>query len=356
MTKKLSFLNNTLKKKNLDALFIGNLKNLRYLTGFSGSSGFAFILRDRILFYTDFRYQEQAFNEVRNCEINIEKGKRERTLKKIVKKLNIKRLGFETSISYTLFDLLKRSEVELVPLQNIVEKLRKNKTKEEIRYIKVAIRRAESAFLKVKPYIKSGVKEKEIALRLEYEIKKEGCLQIPFDIIVASGKNSSMPHAKPSEKIIQRGDFVILDWGGEYNGYFSDMTRTFLIDGDDISDKIKIYNIVNRAREKAILSAKDGVKAKDIDSIARGIIKAEGYDQFFGHSTGHGVGLDVHELPNISKVNNETIKESMVFTIEPGIYIPNWGGVRIEDMVMIKEGKAFILTTLPRELEIIKSP
>lgn len=354
-TSNFHYIAKTIRRENVDALFISNLKNLRYLTNFTGSSGFAFILRDKALFCTDFRYKEQAINEIRGCEIYIEKGKREITLKKLIKKLNIRRLGFETSVSYALFDLLRKNKIELVPFKNLIEKIRRIKTEEELRYIKLAINRAEKAFQRIKPLIKSGMKERELALKLEYELKKVGCSQLPFDVIVASGKNSAMPHAKPSDKTIKKGDLVIIDWGGEYKGYFSDMTRTFIIDGEGIDNKIKIYNIVNRAREEAIQKIRAEIKAKEVDNSAREIIKAEGYDEFFGHSTGHGIGLDVHEMPSISKINNEPLKESMVFTIEPGIYIPDLGGVRIEDIVMIKDGKANILTTLSRELEIIKS-
>lgn len=343
-----------LKAKKIDAFFVGNLKNLHYLTGFTGSSGFAIITGDKGFFFTDFRYKEQAEYEVKKWETIIEKGKRTNTLRSIIKKLGIKTLGFETNISYSLFDLLNKNAISLLPVKNFIERFRTFKNEEEMINIKKAIQRAEDAFLKVKPYIKTGLRENELALRLEYQLKKGGCRNIPFDIIVASGKNSSMPHAKPSEKKIIEGDLVIIDWGGECNGYFSDMTRTLLLDGKDISEKKKIYDIVNTARDKAIMTAKEGVKAKEIDSTARDIIKKEGYSSFFGHATGHGVGLDVHESPSISQISSERISESMVFTVEPGIYIPDLGGVRIEDMVTIKEGSAVVLTTLPRGIEIIK--
>lgn len=343
-----------IKTKKADGFFISNLTNLRYLTGFTGSSGFALITKDKGLVFTDFRYKEQAGHEVKDWEIIIEKGKRVNTILKIIKKLGIKKLGFETTISYSLFDMLKKKAIDLLPVKNFIERFRQSKNEEEINNIKKAIQRAEDAFLKVKPYIKAGGRENNLALRLEHQLKKEGCRNIPFDIIVASGKNSSMPHAKPSEKKIKEGDFVIIDWGGECNGYFSDMTRTLLMDGKDISEKRKIYQIVNTARDKAIITAKKGVKAKEIDQAARDIIKKEGYVSFFGHATGHGVGLDVHESPSISQISNERISESMVFTVEPGIYIPDLGGVRIEDMVAIKDGYAVVLTTLPRGLEIVK--
>lgn len=345
-----------IKTKKIDAFFVSNLKNLRYLTGFTGSSGFAVITKDKGIFFTDFRYKEQSGHEVKDWEIFIEKSKRANTIRTVFKKLGIKKLGFETSISYVLFDLLKKNTAQMVPQKNLIEGLRKIKNGDEIENIKKAVRRAEDAFMKVKPFIKLGVTESGIAQRLECQLKKAGCREIPFDVIVASGENSSMPHPKPAGRKIQEGDFVLIDWGGESDGYFSDMTRTLLIDGKGISEKKKMYGIVNSAREKAIMTAKQGVKAKEIDAAARDVIKKEGYSGFFGHATGHGVGLDVHESPGISRQSSESIAGSMVFTIEPGIYIPGIGGVRIEDMVTIENGNAIILTSLHTKLEIIKKP
>jgi len=340
--------------KGLDAFLITNMKNIRYLTGFTGSSGFAIITRDRGLFFTDFRYQEQSKKEIKDFEIAIEKGKRIKLIRSFVKKLGIKKLGFEKSISYEFYELLKGVPAALLPQKNLVEDMRKIKSEEEIGSIKEAVRRAEGAFLKIKPRIKPGAKEREIALRLEEQLKKAGCGNIPFDIIVASGKNSSMPHARPTEKKIEKGDFVIIDWGGEANGYCSDMARTLLMNCKDLDKKIRVYNTVNYARQKAIKSIREGLKTQETDSTARNAIKKAGYGEFFGHGTGHGVGLDVHEYPHVSWNKGEKIRNNMVFTVEPGIYIPELGGVRIEDMVLVRNGKAELLTGLSRELEIVK--
>lgn len=340
--------------RRLDGFLVSNIKNIRYLTGFTGSSGFIIITRNNRLFFTDFRYKEQAGAEVYGWEIGIEKGKRINIIRSLIKKLGIKNLGFEKSMSYEFYELLKELPVTLIPQKNLVEDLRKVKNEEEVNNIKKAVKRAEEAFLEVKPRIRTGAKEREVALRLEERLKIAGCMSIPFDIIVASGKNSSMPHARPTEKKIEKGDFVIIDWGGEADGYYSDMTRTLLMDGNDLSEKIRVYNTVNDARQKAIKSIKEGLKTQDIDSIARNAIKKAGYGEFFGHGTGHGVGLDVHEHPNVSWTKGERILNGMVFTIEPGIYIPETGGVRIEDMVAVKNGKGITLTGLSRELEIIK--
>jgi Xaa-Pro aminopeptidase len=343
-----------ISSKRLDGFLVSNIKNIRYLTGFTGSSGFALISGDKRFFFTDFRYKEQASSEVEGWEIGIEKGGRINIIRNTLKKLNVKRLGFEASVSYEFYELLKKLPVSVAPQKNLIEKLRRIKNEEEINLIKKAVERAEKAFLKVKPKIRPGIREREIALRIEAELKKGGCRSLPFDIIVASGKNSAMPHGKPSDKKIEKGDFVIIDWGGEADGYYSDMTRTLLMNGKDLSEKIGIYNIVNDARKKALSAAREGIDTRNVDNAARDRIKKAGFGEYFGHGTGHGVGLDVHEYPHVSHTKGEKILNGMVFTIEPGIYIPNTGGVRIEDMVEVKNGKAKLLTSLSRELEIIK--
>ncbi|MGO9612029.1 MAG: M24 family metallopeptidase [Dissulfurispiraceae bacterium] len=340
--------------KKLDGLFISNIKNVRYLTGFTGSSAFILITKDRGLFFTDFRYTEQAETEVKGWEIGIEKGKRINLLSNLIRKLAIKKLGFETSISYDLYVLLTKIKIIPMALKNPIENYRKVKKNSEIDEIKKAISRAEEAFLKIKPRIKIGVRERQIALELEERLKRAGCKAIPFDIIVTSGKNSSMPHAQPTDKKLGSGDFVIIDWGGEANGYYSDMTRTFLMVGERLAEKKRLYDIVNKAREEAIKSVREGIRANEIDCVARSIIKNAGFGDYFGHATGHGVGLEVHEEPRISWTNRERIAEGMVFTIEPGIYKPNLGGVRIEDMITLRKGDPMLLTTLSRKLEIIR--
>ena len=342
-----------IRQKRIDGIVIANIRNIRYLTGFRGSSGFVVVTKGKGLFFTDFRYKEQAQKEVDGWEIGIERGRRIEAIRSIIKKIGIKTLGFETSISYELYECLSTLPVKLMPQKGIIENLRKIKDKEEIFKIKKAVERAEKAFLKVKPRIRAGIKEKEIALRLEEEIKRQGCRHVPFDVIAASGKNSSMPHARPTEKKIEKGDFVIIDWGGEADGYYSDMTRTFLMNGSYVSDKIEIYKLVQKAQQKAIDAIGLRMKTQEIDSAARDVIKKAGYGDFFGHGTGHGIGLDVHEPPYVSWFKGERIREGMVFTVEPGIYIPDKGGVRIEDMALVKNRKAELLTSLSRELEII---
>ncbi|MEW6674614.1 MAG: Xaa-Pro peptidase family protein [Nitrospirota bacterium] len=343
----------SLKRMGVDGFLVNDINNVRYLTGFSGSSGFILITERENIFFTDLRYKELAEKEIAGWEISIEKGERQKTVINTARTLNINRLGVEVSITYEFYKKLTRKGVRLKPVKGLVEEMRKIKDEHEMTLIKKAITRAESAFRDIKPYIKAGIKEKEIALRLEEALKKRGCKTIPFDIIVAAGRNSSMPHAKVTERKLKAGDLVVIDWGGEAGGYFSDITRTFLIKGNNIDRKCEIYSTVLKANMKAIVSVRDGIKSKRLDSAVRNFIKKAGYGEYFGHGTGHGIGLSVHEAPHISWTGSEVIRSGMVFTIEPGIYIPGLGGVRIEDIVMVKPNGPVILTSLPRELEII---
>jgi Xaa-Pro aminopeptidase len=343
-----------LAPRGIDGILISDLKNVRYLCGFTGSSGSLLITKGNRFFFTDFRYKEQAEREVRGFEICIEKEDRPKLIMEKARSLGIGLLGFESTVSYDFYRSLLRKGVKIKAVGNFVEDLRKIKDRGELRSISRAVERARNAFIETKPYIRKGASELQLAARLEEALKKSGCRGLPFDIIVASGPNSSMPHARPTDNRIKPGDLVVVDWGGEADGYCSDMTRTFLIGGGaDISKKKEIYSLVLEANNKAMLSVRDGVHARTVDKTARDVIKNAGYGEYFGHGTGHGVGLDVHELPRISRLGRETVKQGMVFTIEPGIYLPGTGGVRIEDMVVAGKDGCKVLTDIPRELEIL---
>jgi len=339
-------------ERRLKAFLVSNIVNVRYLTGFRGSSALLLITRRDAFFFTDFRYREQAGREVKGCEIVVPAGALLRGIKKTLRSLRISSLGFEFTAPYSLYHELK-GDFALRALKDMVESLRLKKEEEEVRLIKKAVKRAEDAFAEVRPEIKRGVTERAVALRLEESLRRGGCQRIPFDIIVASGENAALPHASVSGKRIEPGDLVVIDWGGEAGGYFSDMTRTLLVRGPDIEGKVEIYNTVLRANRSAVRTAGAGVSAKEVDRAARDLIKGAGFGDFFGHGTGHGVGLDIHESPRISLISKDILGQGMVFTIEPGIYIPGVGGVRIEDMVYIGEKGPRVLTRLPRRLDII---
>jgi Xaa-Pro aminopeptidase len=353
-TSRLNRVKESLKRQKIDGFLVTDIHNVRYLTGFTGSSAFLLITKKEHIFITDFRYKEQAEKEVHGWDFFIQREGMIKVIKKLSRKTGINNLGFESSVSYDVFTALSR-DINLEAVKSLVERLRQIKDIHEINSIREGIRRAESAFLEVKPYIRRGARERSLALRLEDRLKKKGCRNLPFDVIVASGPNSAMPHAKPTERNLTDGDLIIMDWGGESDGYFSDMTRTLLIDkGSNISQKKEIYQIVLEANKRATKLVAPGTESQQIDDSARNFIKKSGYGNFFEHGTGHGVGLQVHELPRITRKGRETVKENMVFTIEPGIYIPGVGGVRIEDMVLVTADGSEVLTALPKELEIIR--
>ena len=343
----------SLESKGIDAILISHITNVRYVTGFKGSSACVLVTKKDNIFCTDPRYEEQAKQEIRGFDVLIEKEGRPKEIIERAKALGIKTLGFESTASYHFYRSLLRKGIKIKAVSNFIEDMRKIKDAEELVMINKAIARAENAFLEVKEAIRPGFTERQIALRLEESLKKEGCYSIPFDIIVASGQNSALPHAKTTTKKINPGDLVVIDWGGEAGGYFSDMTRSFLIKGRDISRKKEIYRTVLQANIQAIHTVAAGLSSRMVDKAARDSIKKAGYADFFGHGTGHGVGLDVHELPRISRLGRESVKPGMVFTIEPGVYVPGIGGVRIEDMVLVEKSGCRVLTALPKGLEIL---
>jgi Xaa-Pro aminopeptidase len=341
-----------LSRNGLDGFLVSEMLNIRYLTGFTGSSAVLFIGMDSVIFFTDFRYKYECEEQLKYEDVVIVKADYYKEIKKKLKSIGVQKLGFEYGAPYYVFEKMKK-EFELKTLKGVIEKMRMIKKQGEIKNIKMAVRRAEDAFRKTKKYIRAGVKERKIALLLEHNLKKEGCSRMPFDIIVASGKNSALPHARVTDREIKRGEFVIIDWGGEAAGYVSDMTRTLLMAGDGLTEKRRMYQTVLGANRRTISNIRPNLSGSDIDGMARNYIKSKGYGQFFGHGTGHGVGLNVHEKPAISPRSKDKVKEGIIFTVEPGIYVPELGGVRIEDMVVLKDGMGKCLTTLPKSLEIL---
>ncbi|MBF0458698.1 MAG: aminopeptidase P family protein [Nitrospirae bacterium] len=346
-----------LKQRRVGAFLITNLVNIKYLTGFSGSNGYLLVsgaAGEDNYFFTDFRYKEQSATEVGSCDIIITKKDPIRFIINFIEKKKIKKIAFEDTINYRTFELFKK-KFQVKALRDAIENIRMNKDTVELRHINRAALRAEDALNDIKPHIKKGVTEKAISSMLAERLTAKGVEKIPFEIIAASGKRSSMPHARATDKALEKGDLLIIDWGGESGGYYSDMTRTFLIGGGNDSGKKKeIYDIVLKANVRARDSIKKGQSASDVDRVARAVIEDAGYGRYFGHSTGHGIGMEVHERPYISAMNRkQKISENMVFTIEPGIYIPDIGGVRIEDMVVVTSQSAETVTNLSRELEIL---
>ena len=337
---------------NISGIYISNITNVRYLTGFTGSAGSVLILDEGAYFFTDGRYTEQVKDQVKNCKIYITGSshiKEIQSQKLLSKDL---RIGFEAEhISYSGFKLLKDAfkNTHWVETRNIVELIAAIKDMDEINSLKTAIEITDTVFDEIIPIIKEGVTENKIAATMSYKFKEHGAEGDSYDPIVASGWRSALPHATPTNKAFEKGDFVVMDFGALYNGYHADMTRTIVI--GQATDKHKeIYQIVLDSQLAGIRKAKAGITGAEVDRACRDIIKNAGYGEFFNHSTGHGLGLEVHTHPRLSSLNEEPLIENYVVTIEPGIYLPKWGGVRIEDDCWIKSDKCLPLNTSSKEL------
>lgn len=336
-----------------DAVLLTSLNNIRYLSGFTGSQAFLFLTGKRSVFVTDGRYETQAGNEVRHIPVKIESKSRIDAIASLAERYAVRTLAVEYGdVNMEMFNALRKRGLRMRPLDVPVERFRMIKDDLETTAIIKAARIAEKAFLKIRPMIRPGTREVEIALALEHEIRMLGSAKLPFETIVASGSRAALPHARPTSRRLRKGDTVIVDWGAEWNGYFSDMTRTFILGGAG-GEKRRVYDIVLEARDMAVNAVKAGIPMKDIDKAARDRIVQAGYGQFFGHGTGHGVGLEVHEAPRVSMLGTGTAELGMVFTVEPGIYLPGKGGVRIEDMVIVTTAGAKVITRLPRDPEIL---
>lgn len=346
-------------KKEIEAILVTNILNVRYMTGFTGTTALALVLKDKRYLITDFRYKSQATKEIERygfeliCE-NIDSVAK---VGEILKENGVKRLGIEKkNITLESFERFKVvfENIEFVGADEFFLEEREVKTEEEIAIIRKSIQIAEEALKKVIPTIKIGMREIEIANELEYEMRKLGASKSSFDIIVASNERSALPHGVASEKRVEEG-FLTIDYGCFYKGYASDITRTFYV-GEGITEKHReIYNIVKEANELAIKSVKAGIETQELDKIARDYIESKGYGEYFGHGLGHGFGLEIHEEPYVSfKAKNKVLKPGMIITIEPGIYLEGFGGVRIEDDILVTETGYEVLTTLEKELKIIK--
>ncbi len=325
-----------LGRENLDGLFINHLPDVRYLCGFTGSNGNIILLRDRGYFLTDFRYKEQAAPEVRGLKVIIYQAGLGEALAGLLEKRRGMQIGFDgTTLYYDEAMLLRKSLRAIAtvkPIKISLTGLRAKKSTEELKIMRRAIREAEESLITALSRMNPDSRAIDMAMDLDMEARRRGAEGPSFETIVASGARGAMVHAKPSKKKLRGA--TIIDWGILYDGYCTDMTRTISF-GNPVPGMKKVYEVVLKAQEAAIRKIRPGVKASQIDLTARRIIEEEGYGEYFGHSLGHGVGLEVHERPFIAKASRDTLEEGMVFTVEPGIYLPGKGGVRIEDMVVV---------------------
>ena len=340
---------------NIDAFLINRLSNIRYFCGYSGSNGLLIITRDNSFFITDFRYQEQIKRQVKGAETFIYK-KDFPTEFKENPKLHFKgKIGYEAPfLTVDLFNKMKDAlpGCEWISTENIAEEIASVKDADELSLIQTAVKITDQVFTEILPLINPGLTESEIAAEIVYRHIRLGAAGNSFDSIIASGVNSSLPHAGATEKKIEKGDFVTLDFGCVYKGYCSDMTRTVIV-GKPTAKQKEIYDLVLKAQTAGVEACKAGISGKAVDKVARDIIAAAGYGEYFGHGLGHGLGIEVHAHPRVSFLFDHTLYANQVVTIEPGVYLPDWGGVRIEDDVVIKENGYVNLTKSKKELIIL---
>lgn len=342
-----------------DAILVISDKNRLYFTGFQSTFGYLLMFKGNSnVFITDPRYYEMA--QALQCEtldvVQIANGVNgKQMLCDILHFHNAKTVGFEdTELTVCDYSSLKQdlADFELVPIGQHVNFVRSFKDETEIQYIKHAQSITDAAFKDILNVIKVGMTEKELAVELEYLMAKHGAEGLAFDTIIASGVNSSKPHAHPTDKVIENGDPVTMDFGARYHGYCSDMTRTVFV-GEPSDEMRKIYNIVLMAQTNGIMNAYCGIGGKELDSYCREVIKANGYEKYFTHSTGHSLGIDIHEEPRASATSTQTLQANQFITCEPGIYIPGVGGVRIEDLLLIQEDEVIDLTTSDKNVIIL---
>ena len=342
-----------LSEQKLDAVILSNADNIRYLSGYCGDTGLMFFSEKRSVIMTDFRYIFQVKAEAPEWEaFDIGNDGYATAIANLVQEENCKLIGYEAD--HLLCSAMeewkkKMSSVEFVNLEEVLGDIRIIKNDYEIEQLRQAEHIGDCVFEEILDYLKPGVTELEIAARLEFAMKMHGASGTSFDPIVASGINSSMPQAVPSAKKLEKGDFVTLDFGCRYNGYCSDMTRTVVI-GKASEKQREIYETVLKAQEAVLQQVKPGMIGKDIDAIARNIINAAGYEGCFGHGLGHGTGLNIHESPRASVKYDKPVSAGMTLTVEPGIYIKDFGGVRIEDLIVFTEDGYENLTFSPKQL------
>ena len=344
VSKRIEALRRQLARISLDAILISQGENRRYLSGFTGSAGFLLITQNNALLITDFRYIEQAQSEASEFEVVRIQGSSFGWFASLAEELGITKLGFEErDISFSIYKELtgalhevsgKRS---LLPTDGMVESLRSIKDDGELKSLEQAAALSDAALEEVLPQTQPGISERELAWKLESFMRAQGSEPLPFDIIVASGPNSAQPHVKPTDRAILENEPLVIDMGARIGGYASDITRTICL-GDGDSTFNRIYDIVLGAQLTAIATLQAGMNGEQADQLARMVIAEAGFGDNFGHGLGHGVGLAPHEEPRLGPNSTDIIAEGMVFTVEPSIYVSGWGGVRIEDTVVLEKG------------------
>lgn len=359
MNDRITHVRKALAEKELDGLLITGSTNRRYMSGFTGSAGSLFISGDEALLLTDFRYVEQAGDEATAYE-TVQYDDLYDRLGELFASRPGARIGFEADrVTVSQMEQLRAATernasvdgaVEWVATRDIVERIRGIKSEDELALMQKAIDIADDCFAFIVDHLKPGVTEREVAWKMEVFMREQGASALSFPSIVASGVNGALPHARPSDKPLAAGEFITLDFGCYWEGYASDMTRTVFI-GEPTERDLAMYDLVLTAQKAGVAAVKPGVVAKDVDKVARDIITDAGYGGAFGHGLGHGIGMDVHEeFPRLNTRGEVVLEPGMVASVEPGVYLADWGGIRIEDLVVVTEDGARVLTKSPKHL------
>ena len=338
--------------QKLDALLVTRPENIRYLSGFRGGEGALLITPDKAMVLIDFRYYDQVAEEAPEFELVKVENRTPKVLEQCLKDSHVERLGFEsTHVSFAQHqDWIEAiPDTEWVPTKSLVEDMRMVKDQNELALLRKAVGIADQACDYIRSYIQPGMSEKQVAWELESYMRTHGAEGISFGFIVAGGQNGAKAHAVPQDRPIQEGEPIVMDMGARFEGYCSDLTRTICL-GEPSQKLQQIYDIVLQAQLAAEEGARAGMTGQQVDGLARDVIAQGGYKEQFGHGLGHGVGLAVHEGPRVSSLSEDVLKPGMVCTIEPGIYISGWGGVRIEDIVVVQENGVEVLSQARKEL------
>jgi Xaa-Pro aminopeptidase len=345
-----------MKREGVESFLISNPVNVTYLTGFTGEDSFALISRKETVLLSDGRFTEQLALECPKLELLIRKPSEglHQLVAEAVRKRKITSLGVDgTHLSISSFqhlnDLCTTTDVCVVP--PLVEELRHIKDADELAQIKLAIEHAERGYAAMKSSLLPSQTEREAAFDLEHAMRRFGATRASFEVIVAAGDRSALPHARPTELRIDTGDFTLIDWGASApSGYKSDLTR--IIVTGKISAKLeKIYGVVLNAQTQGVQAIRPGITGREVDEVSRAVIEKAGFGKAFTHSLGHGIGMDIHEGPRVSPSSDQVLKPGMVVTVEPGIYLPGWGGIRIEDDVLVTTDGCEVLTSVPKDLD-----
>ena len=354
-----------LSARGIDALLVSIEENRRYLSGFTGedhqfdeSAGALLITADQLILATDSRFELQAVTESPMFEVVIYRKGLAKELPDLVERLKIRNMAVESArISVHQYEALKKEladaghGVDLLPLAELVEQFRLIKSAPEIDQTRKALDLAETAFSEVVRTVRAGMTEKQIAWALESALRQAGADGLSFPVIVAAGPNSALPHAIPSERPVEEGEPILFDWGVRLGGYCSDTSRTVIV-GEPDQDFLQVFNTVLEAQQLAIAAVRAGANSKAVDAVAREYIGSRGYGDKFGHGLGHGTGLAIHEGPRLSPLKETVLEPGMLVTVEPGVYLPHWGGVRIENQVVVEADGARVLNRLPATYDI----